>query len=537
MVARPNDKYKKKTPDAPLIPRQIENMLIAIIRTESLFKVAKKQLELSYFADVERHYAILWDTAVTLYDSTGGMPSSKALKAEIESRAERDPSLTDQMITKLDLLIEAVFTIPMNDQDIAYARTVLTRFLRQRLVCHISRCLGDGVHHEQASTLLDEAAKKASQIESVHSGAIAEPFSEDWVPAALNAKLTRVSFLDNFLRVGDAPNETYLLMGPFGSCKTTLCVQLSVLRAQQSYEEWLESGKDPAKKGKSYLFFYEGGYSEYRLRALSFAGQIQRSRLEDFGDKKIALSNSNELADYERKLFAKQISHGVNVLGEQERIEVVKRQLNPCWRLIDMTGNSGAPGQGGGLLQEIQSIIAADLETDGGYVAGVYIDYLKAAAERHLTVTGKDHAEFRHLIGTFAMHATNEIAVKFHTPVWLLHQLSGEANSRTAGVRHDHSAASESKSAPENVAFSFQVSRLTNENLGVLSCTKHRRAPPMSDSIIAVDGQLGVVHDVNHKYAFDSISRSIVPKSEQNRVASATTTKPKAPALFNFRDL
>ena len=520
----------------PLTTRQLENMLMVLVRNEELLKLAKSRLELSYFTDNERLYAVLWSTALGIYEATGCMPTKSSLKAEIEAVMQVDSSWTDQHYARMEFIIGAVFSATIGSAELEYAKCILTKFLRQRLTCHVSRILGDNPHSEASKDILDEAVRKASDIEIVQSGGIDEPFAENWEPAPLNARLTRIPCIDNFLRIGDAAGESYLLLGPYGSCKTTLMVQLSVLRAQQCHEDWIEAGCPKDNQGKVYVFFYEGNKQEYLLRALSTTAQIDRTRLEDFAEKKTKLSTSDTLLDYEKRMFAKKLAHGAKIFGETERRKAAQEWLNPHWRVVDMTGNDKRH-KGTNLEADIISSITADLETNGGYCAGVYVDYLLAAAKRHCAANGKDPTKhLRHIIPMMPLNLVNDFGVAHKCPIWCASQLAGAANASAPGRVHDHSDGAEAKNIAEHVAFSFQISKLTHENLAVMRCSKHRRSPPVLDAVIRLDGAMSTVYDVSNQYSIDSVSKTIVSKREADRVVSASSfmKKPVTNEFFHM---
>lgn len=504
---------------APLTFKQKAIMLTSLLRSSDIFLSVREHLKPEFFNEYEQSFRLVWIAICQHFETHAELPSENLLYSAVESLIHSSlDNFPDGFEDEVNQLLNIIFNLPEEDCKPKVGKALLSDFLREKLFDKARNQLtATNDTPKNLQELFSALAEKAQAISTIGGLPVQIPFPENWRPKPLNKTTTGQPSLDKFLRGGDCEGEVYGFMGPFGSCKTTLGIQLSILRAKQSYRRWRANNKK-GLVGLVYYFFYEGSTEEMRLRAISHAAQVDRTRLED----NATLSTSANLMPYEQKLFHSKLQEGLIISGERERIEQQRAVLNTCWRLVDMTGNDpNRPLAGGGLYGEIRDTVAADLQANPNtYVAGIYVDYVGACVERHISLRGKNHDEMRHMIGRFPMHAVNMLAVPFSCPVWLLHQLSGKANSKSVGTKQHHTDASESKSFGENCAFCFQVSAPTNENLVVLTCSKHRRAPPLRETVLRIDGSLATVRDVSGEYVVQN--NSIIRAAELNQIANAS---------------
>jgi hypothetical protein len=261
------------------------------------------------------------------------------------------------------------------------------------------------------------------------------------------------------------------------------------------------------------------------LRALSYAGRVDRTTLEDFEnwDK---LSTAENLKPYEEEMFANKLAKGQPVRGERERIALWQKLLNRNWRAIDMTGNDiRYRTLGGGYYHDVAAVLQSDLrqklEIDGRqveiYIAGLGIDYAGALVERHITSHKLERKEQYDLLSKLPMNLKNYVAGRFNCPVWVLHQLSGVANSRSSGHVMHHTDAAGSKSFAENLDFCFTIGTPTKDNLCVFAKTKSRRAQRQGEVVVRVRGEISRVDPTFGRYTNDR--GRIVSSSDYNRVA------------------
>ena len=92
----------------------------------------------------------------------------------------------------------------------------------------------------------------------------------------------------------------------------------------------------------------------------------------------------------------------------------------------------------------------------------------------------------RHLVKNAPLLVKNEIATRFSCPMWLLHQLSGEANAGGLTARRDHTDAAESEEFRGEPRLRIRDRPAGQHGLCVLRCTRHRRTGHQKEQIIQI---------------------------------------------------
>lgn len=491
---------------APLTERHIEMMLGVLIRKESAFLVARSRLQAETFAEGHRRYAILWSIVDDHYEEFNELPLENHVVAELEVRLDEDPgALSPEGIELLDEYLAMIYRVDEEELKEKVVFRYLKQYLEDRLAERL-RSEVNGSRHTPSNLfgLMSTYAEEASSIGTLEPVPLAAPFERGWDRTSslkVHKVRTWVDDLDDMMQGGTANGEVFGILGPHGSCKTTLGVQIAAQWSANYREAWKARGRQGPLEFV-YMFIYEGSLDEMRLRALSHIGQIARDSLE-IGDPR-ALSREGQLHTYEERRFSVELSRGERVFGELERYRIAQRMLNDNFRIVDMTGNdSEHPGRGAGMVDEIRSTI----ETDGEHhrragfeykVGGIVVDYVGAAVERFIDQSQKaSHDNLRHLIGRFPLHSKNKLARSFDCPVCLLHQLSGTANSFAPGKVPKGTDSAECKSFRENLDHNFVVGNPSSEDWAILSLDKHRRGPAMPPVAISIDGRFSTVRSTN----------------------------------------
>jgi RecA/RadA recombinase len=410
-----------------------------------------------------------------------------------------------------------------------WGQKALRRFLEERLARRIaSTVVRDDRVVLDLPGMVDVFQDEADKIAQIGAGTAGATFTEGWdKQGGIKMRPTSVSFLDDFLGGGHAPGECYGLLGPFGSCKTTTGLMLAVNACEAAAEEEADQDWD-GKRSLAFFVSYEARLdNEIRLRTLSYAAEIRRNSLETMGSDGLAgLSDADNLKKYEQKKYKTDILDGEYVKGEQERAASAIERLNRHLRVLDMTGyDENARGAGGGYIKEIARRISAELRKEkNAKVAIVVVDYVGAMVKRHLAAAEKDDNALRHLITGAGLSARNLLADQFNCPVWLLHQLSGQANEKSPGAKLDHTNSAESKSFAENLDFAFVVGKLTDDNLCQIVCSKHRRTGGHDAKVLKVVGEFNVVEDRSTEFFVNHTAGQIQSKD----IGTSATTQKKA---------
>lgn len=321
---------------------------------------------------------------------------------------------------------------------------------------------------------------------------------------------TGLTFIDMFLGGGTVGGEVYGLLGPMGSCKTTLARQLTTEAALGFAAKQSTIGNDKFAA----IVSYEADLRETQVGVFGYAAQIPRSRLEEtaYAD----LSTSANPAPYEHRLLANSLQYSQQAvkLGEQERLDGVVDLLDDHMAVLDMTGQSDHPEHGMGGINEIAGHIADCITGRSQQCGLIVIDYVGAMVKRQLEATSgfSDIATLRHAVGLAASEAKHKLARQFDCPVWLVHQMSGEAAARSSAAKLDHTDAAESAGFAENLDFAFVTGKPNTDSRASFRCTKHRRRPPRPSTVIQILGNWGRVVEATG-YGFHPRTGQIIAKN------------------------
>jgi len=408
--------------------------------------------------------------------------------------------------------------------DAEFGNKLMARFLRERKVMDTLLNVitsAQGAIINNLSSIMGEVAADEAQINQLNYDPVESGAPEGWMPKPLGKYPTGIDFLDPFLNGGHAPRETYGVLGAFGSGKTTLAIELVAYSGL--YQQELESQvkkkqrENPGENipdylpGDCYMFHYECGGDEIKTRLWSLVAEISRNSLEEFDYSK--LSSTGSLKKYELERWSETIQKNgiLSVLGEKERLLEAQRKIRRNMWFVDMSGVPNNPKQGTGYVPEISDIIARhqmklnrlarDEALKNGknpdlvpkhHVSVVVIDYAGLCCRRHLRANNLPDQKLRHLVSEFGDQCRIHIADRFNTPVWIMHQLSGEANKRTHATKQVHADAAESKGFAENLWFCFTLgTKDETHNVLYFNCSKARRSPGGKAPLVKVDGEFG----------------------------------------------
>lgn len=521
---RPKDEWAPVEQRAPLTARQLERMLGIALRQEAAMKQAAQVLSADVFSTQQRGYALVWSVAKDFYEEHLALPGYDDIVEEVERRLmEGVEEFSDEELELLDNWLQLLYAI---DEEV-YERPATTRVFRKYLRMFLEDRAAEQIREDffDASSTLDiyqylqQLGRKAQKIQQVEESDIEPLFAEGWSAEAVTVELrdTTLPFLNGFLDGGDGIEEVSGLVAPFGTCKTTFAVQMCAGRARKCRQEWLATDRQ-APLGIVYLFIYEGSLRQIRVRALSFAAQIHRSKLKDLR----TLNPPGVYDDYERILFADMFANNVTVPCERQRVRVVQAALNDNLRVVCMSGmDRRNPGRGTGYVEEIARIVETDLaaqkerlRTDV-FCETVVVDYVGAAVERAALANDWSEGEIRRRTERFPYQLGQQVAMPFRCPVWVLHQLSGKANSLAPGRIPKGTDVKDTKSFKENLDFLIVVGSKNKQDLCCWSVDKARRFETNPEpEIVFVDGALSTLRSASGEYVLDRHNGEIVPASE-----------------------
>lgn len=514
-----NDKRKIIRKELPLGERQRQYALMVLMRNKDAFAIVKDQLRGDEFNDSNGNAnAIIWATLKDYYAQHDDLPVAEVMLAELDTRLTLAEDMTDDAADALDEFLEAAYSVPeaelKTNVAMKYLSQILTEQTQQALLSEIQQ----GGVVTDLPLLLQQHAAKADAAKAMTSGAAPVPFPD--TPEEIKSiilEATGVGFLDLYMNGGMARKEVNGFCGPYGSCKTTLGIQLVIERARQAMHEWRQAGCVGLPQ-RVYFFSWEEDVDSLRPRILSYAAQILRSSLEgkDF-HKNLSDSTLPSMKQYEREMFREQIQAGV-IIGERARMTNAMAELNHNLRIMDFSGAEPRYQQlASDMVDGMVTAIKQDQRLSGNPgVAGVIVDYAGAAAERAIMSGKALRTDQRHLIGRMPLALKNYIAAPFDCQVWCLHQLGTEANARDAGVAPRSTDAAEAKNFFENVNFGFMVGKPNKEGLTVLTNGKQRRATRREDVVVHIRGELSRVDDASKRFMIED--NQIIPRSDAGQI-------------------
>lgn len=567
-------------------PSEKDSLIAHMLLVPDIFNLALQKVPAELF-DIreEKQYHLIWKTALELVQEFGRdiIFNDKAqawslieTKSQAKMHSKPDvypPEMFDfvysQAPEKPGLLYYIYKLLMPSDLNLAWGGKLLVRFLREKQVQDKIKDIVDNAGSDLITNyqkLLTDLRDADMAIDNLIDNPVVSGAPEGYVIPKLGKFPTGVDYLDYFLNGGHAPGETYGLLGPFGGGKTTVAVQLLWHGGVHQQTLALHAANEARKKdptlpvylpGDCYLFHYEAGSKEYMRRLWSLSGDIHRDTMEEFDPD--SLSTRNTLKQYEIKLWARNINEAAFQGGERERLAAAQRIINRNMWLIDMSGEANA-SRGFGYVDEIAGIVANHqrlmntqerelFQKSGGnpdlapkhHVSVVVIDYAGLAAKKYLLKQGFPDTRLHHLLGSFGDECRRQIGDPFKTPVWIMHQLTGEANKRTHATQQHHADAAGSKSFAENLWFCFQLgTRDAATGVFQLTVTKARRTDLRKSPLLKFDpnfakinqqtnlaiGSKGQIVEVNNR---DKINPDAKTQPPPNDAVSGREIPPSNP--------
>jgi len=493
-----------------------------LIQNELVFKHFLANLAVEHFT--EESYQLLYRCVLELYREHEALPTEVELQTELAGYFELDEEIISEAAREeLEEFLDYAY-----DPDTFGADSVTSPkmerfafkagklFLQRRQVESTIETLKSCNNLDTLPALFGDFREASEYLAtSEYSVKVRKTMPKGWDRKEEAKKhATGIEFLDGFLGSGAVNKETYGLMAPYGTCKTTIAVMLWVNAAKNARREFLEAEqqrknsddpkvrKQKTPKGLSVIVSYEAPLSvELQHRAVMFGARIKRNRLEEMGLQGLDyLSNDpDKPKEYEKKIYQAEIADG-QFIPERMRVEQFMPAMNGYTACLDMTGSDPEfPSAGHGGINEIVTRINLELRSRGPeyYVKNVIIDYLALMVDQDNTIEPGSRQEDHKLYQNRVYQVQKEISTRFKCSTWLLQQLSGQANAKlnpTATLHHTDSKGS--KSFAENLHFAFVIGNLNSDSVGRIACTKARRQGKETVSIPQLIQVKGEFNDV-----------------------------------------
>lgn len=536
---------------------KLEEMMAIVIQNKVAYESVVDVLTIRQVKRISQGLALLWRQVRNYYKVHNELPAKGSLVADLHNAIGQSPdSLTDDEKAEVDEFLDYAYDRAEHGKNIAKSSAhvrVAMETCRQYLeeeALHDLRDLAvkDGTVPLDIPSILHRKQAELDVIGALTGGELEQPFPDGW-DTREHVKLftTGNSTLDELMGGGWRGSEVLLFMGPYGSCKTTLTVDSVSALITYASEEYIH-GRTKQRKGESLrpvvvLMFTEGEKQDYRLRLLANLAQIpwkRLTRMESLNDLcKERGVGCTEDTEYENKEFADQkAARGEGFQAEYYRAQRAVGLCNKFLVLLDCTDSEDNKHPvGGGGVPELANIVAAHFrKNQDTYPLAFWLDHASALVDRMAESGGADVDKMMHLIlKRIPRQCKDKLAKKWKAPIGIIHQLSGEANSRSILAELSHGDSAGSKQIGEYVDFAVVANKPDMEQLCRVKCTKHRREPPSTARIVRVDGsfqrlldetdlhvvdngriiakkdmdawasrgKIGQAHDNNHKHGFD----------------------------------
>jgi hypothetical protein len=534
-----------------MTPAELEELLIHIIRVPAVYAEARQHVEIDdWDANSERHYRILIDGFFQLGDSKlytiGGIPYV-AVHTEVKRILDDDAILRQSQFLINDivgrpddadpyngLLYHAYMGVNENDLSVPYGLTLLRKFLQERQIQDKVRRVIDSASGRNVmgfGAYLNKITLKDRAVQAIGSNPFQTMLPAGWVPTTIDTTPIGIQWADNLMG-GQAPGDVNGILGPFGGGKTMFAVQAAVERAKLCMA-WHVHGDAGHERLRQIIFasYEEDIDRDIRPRIMSCAAHIRKATLE--GLKSLdQLSRKGHLRPYELTWYEmQQIADPELMDGEYERLLKADAQIGQNLQMMDMRKD----GRGVGWVPELASYIERQQQQYGWAIDTIIVDYTKIMCRRYLKAQDKDpDRALRHLINETPMVAKMELAERFGCTVWLLQQLSGEANTRSPTAPLNHAHAGEARDFAENLV-NCLVFGVKDGSTGCCRVfyTKGRRSENQGmDTLVSLDGGYGRTMDASNNYKI--VTKRIVQSHLYNEihgepVPAGMTAPPIAP--------
>jgi len=500
--------------DLQMTPAILELVLMHLARCEDVFMTGYTSIDDSFFSYEELIYQVTWATIKEHHDTYGILPSYQTVSTIVLSRLSTSPMILPGQVEDADHLLSWMYgeDNPESSLDPAVAVSLLQMLLLDRRVKGPMQqaVMSLNVSPDRLPSLVESLTQRTSDIMSLTGIPDSDPFPTNWEQHFRPTIRTGVPVLDHYMHGASGSQEAHVILAPTGVGKTLLGCQIAVSMAA------IESAKERNNKGRGKLqviVSYELGLRDMQTIVVSNAAKIDRNRLAVMKNPK-ELSTEHNLELYEKELFAADISRGVRVPGEQQRLQEAKESLNDFLRIADFSGARMANGKryGNGGIAEIGSVLERYRVETEREIGVVIIDWAGLCLSRYLASKNIDSSRMTAELSQFISLVHSDICCRFDCVAWVTHQLAGTVTGKSPTYPVSHADAMQCKTFAISAWHVFCLGNKDKDtNTCVLWNTKGRNSASRPETICKIMGAISTIVPAE-EYTIDSHTGKIVPR-------------------------
>jgi hypothetical protein len=506
--ARNNQVIEERRPLLDAVKK--DAMMAVFIRNQNAFDAVFDRLTPRYVKIISPGHALVWRLVRSFHKEHGHLPDKGTLNSELHTEIAANPGILEtEELDAVDEFLDFAFDDEEHGAKLAKSKKrtrVAIKTCQQFLEeCHNSELVrqmeADNTVPVDIVGLLESHRSKLEQLASLGEIDFDDPFPEGWDDRKQTAlSTTGCKMLDPIVGGGWAPKEVLLFMAPYGTCKTTLaicCAANLIKKAAQDFAlgETRLNADGRAMRPVVVLAFTENDDDHYRIRIMSHLATVKWTRLaqmksiDDLSDSETPGTHGD--LEYETHRFGKGSKKGFKC--EQRRVRDHAKLSNKHLFLLNCTSsNPKRKFAGVGGIREIEAMIRAYFEkhTDA-YPCAFILDHCSALAARQADAVenGDRDSLVRGFLHNMPLEIRDHITTKWQVPALIMHQFSGEANSRGQHARLHHGDAAGCKAIAEFVDFAITSGPADIDQVCRWEATKHRRTPPSLATAVKIDGE------------------------------------------------
>lgn len=525
----------------PIQPAELSYLFQAMMWHPSLFLELRSQIDpLCFNPHTEVHFSALWASMCDSVDKYGrydyAILSHECDRRFTANAATVIPQMRQYLLQPDEhgLIYSTYHHTAAVNYDTKYAIALAQRFLQERAVIAPLRNIlaqGDatGTYPADFSDILQRSADASNRLGALQENpaVLSMPDRETYVPEPMIYNATSLPFIDNYI-YGERPGDANGLLGPFQSGKSTMLRQMAVTRAYRTSTEPRQLGERPPAV---FLLSYEEPWQKFKYAVWACAARISKERLEQLPDFGL-MSLDHALLPYEREMYASNRDEGAvaptDMVGEATRWDEARLWMNESLVCLDMSGSGDASRAGTGGIDEMIAVIEKNLTERKQRCGGIYIDYAGLVCKRQLAAKNMNPDHLRHLLGGFGDALRIRLAEHLDCTVWVAHQMSGVANTRSPTTELHHADSAECKSFGENLAVCGCLGN-KDRHTGclLLNWSKSRyRAPGPELPILQISGMFAEMIDVSDKYLCNPTRRRFEEQGSDDTVFGSVDQVP-----------